>query len=175
MDTSAKIAALQRLLDLAAEIKVHDSDDPEFKTWKNTVERTLIRVYGQPSPEVEQFNKLRFFYQAIIMALGEDYSHEHRRCFDRDFQILTSSIRSYVDELEQSAPTVPAIDAPALVEPRIARVFISHASADAPLVRSSSICSRSSASNTNRSSVVPSPVMESTWATTFWMPSRRNF
>lgn len=134
MDTSTKIAVLQRLLDQASEITVRDSDDAAFKTWKNTVERTLIRVYGQPSPEVEQFNKLRFFYHAIIMSLGEDYSHEDRRCFDRDFQILTSSIGSYVDELQLSPVIASAIDAPELAEPRIARVFISHASADAPLV-----------------------------------------
>lgn len=134
MDTPTKIAALQRLLDMAAEITLRDSDDAAFKTWKNAVERTLIRIYGQPSPEVEQFNKLRFFYHAMIMALGEDYSHEHRRCFDRDFQILTSSIRGYVEELQQSAATGPTIDAPELEEPGIARVFISHASADAPLV-----------------------------------------
>jgi hypothetical protein len=134
MDTSTKIAALQRLLDLAEEIKVRDSDDPAFKTWKNTIERTLIRVYGQPSPEVEQFNQLRFFYHAIIMTLGEDYSHEHRRCFDRDFQILTSSLRSYIEELQQSGATTPTVDASVLAEPGIARVFISHASADAPLV-----------------------------------------
>jgi len=37
------------------------------------------------------------------MTLGDDYSREHRECFDRDFQILTSSLRSYVEELQQEA------------------------------------------------------------------------
>src|SRR5689334_12857228 len=78
MDSSSKIALLQRLLTLSDEIRVRSSSDAVFKTWKNTVERTLIRIYGQPSPEVEQFKQLRFFYQAIIMTLGADYSHEHR-------------------------------------------------------------------------------------------------
>jgi hypothetical protein len=78
-----------------------DSDDPVFKTWKNTVERTLIRAYGQPSPEVEQFRNLRFFYHAIIMTRGTDYSRQYRDCFDHDFQILTSSLRNYIEELQR--------------------------------------------------------------------------
>ena len=100
MEAAAKIALLQRLVDQAEQVKIRDSDDPVFKTWKNTVERTLIRIYGQPSPEVEQFRNPRFFYHAIIMTLGTDYSHQHRQCFDRDFQILTSSLRGYVEELQ---------------------------------------------------------------------------
>jgi len=133
MDTPSKVAALQRLLEKAEHVKVHDSDDPVFKTWKNTVERTLIRVYGQPSPEVEQFKKLRFFYQAIIMTLGADYSRQHRECFDRDFHILTSSLRAYIEEMQQEASALPAAPA-VLAEHSIARVFISHAAEDAPFV-----------------------------------------
>ncbi len=49
MTISKKIAALQRLIDQAVEIRILDSDDPTFKTWKNTVERTLIRVFGRYS------------------------------------------------------------------------------------------------------------------------------
>lgn len=59
---SDKRSALQRLLDKAAEIKARDSSDPTFKAWKNTVEQTLVRIYGQPSTQVEQFNDLVFFY-----------------------------------------------------------------------------------------------------------------
>jgi hypothetical protein len=44
MEAAAKIALLQRLVDQAEQVKIRDSDDPVFKTWKNTVERTLIRV-----------------------------------------------------------------------------------------------------------------------------------
>jgi hypothetical protein len=103
---------------------------------ENTVERPLIRVFGDGSPEVEHFKKLRFFYHAIIMSLGADYSHEHRECFDRDFQILTSSLRNYIEELQHEREQESS-GANEHVEPldrRIARLFISHASDDAPLV-----------------------------------------
>ena len=101
MNTKKKIILLQRLLDQSNEITIRDSDDPKFKTWKNTVERTIIRVFGSDSPELKQFKKLRFFYSAMVMTLGSDYSHKHRECFDRDFDILISSIKNYIDELKQ--------------------------------------------------------------------------
>jgi len=87
MKTAKKIAQLQRLLDQAAEIKVRDSDDATFKAWRNTVERTLIRVFGPNSPEFKQFSKLRFFYRALIMDLSADYSPQHREAFDRDLNV----------------------------------------------------------------------------------------
>lgn len=101
MKTTKKLAILQRLLDQSTEITVRDSNDPKFKTWKNTVERSLIRVFGPDSPELKQFQKLQFFYSAIIMTLGSDYSHKHRECFERDFEILISSIKNYIEELQQ--------------------------------------------------------------------------
>lgn len=101
MNTTKKIAVLRRLLDQSTKITVRNSDDPKFKTWKNTVERTLNRVFGPDSPELKQFQKLRFFYSAPIMVLDSDYSSEHRECFERDFEILISSIKNYIEELQQ--------------------------------------------------------------------------
>jgi hypothetical protein len=82
---------------------------------------------------------LRFFYYAMIMTLGEDYSYQHRQCFDRDFQILTSSIRNYIEEVQlepDAAP--PAINVPSGVsrepERTISRLFISHAAEDKSIV-----------------------------------------
>ena len=133
MDTASKVIALQRLLDQAQHLQVRDSDDATFKTWKNAVERALIRIFGEPSPEVGQFKKLRFYYDAVIMSIGADYSYQHRQCFDRDFQILTSSLRAYLEELHQN-PAVAPISSPESQDRRVARVFISHASADLPVV-----------------------------------------
>ena len=137
MEAAAKIALLQRLVDQAEQVKIRDSDDPVFKTWKNTVERTLIRIYGQPSPEVEQFRNPGFFYHAIIMTLGTDYSHQHRQCFDRDFQILSRHYAVTSKNCRMNRPMnalsrcrfrpQPAANAPT-------RVFISHAAPDARFV-----------------------------------------
>ena len=132
MNTTKKIALLQRLLDQSADITVRDSDDPRFKTWKNTVERTLIRVFGPESPELGQFQKLRFFYSAMIMSLGADYSHKHRQSFDRDLDILISSIGNYIEELEQDQDE----DDVELEETdgAIRKIFISHSSKDTAFV-----------------------------------------
>jgi hypothetical protein len=72
------------------------------------------------------------------MTLGADYSHQHRQCFDRDFQILTSSLRGYVEELqnEQANERLGRLPVPATTSAANAptRVFISHAAPDAPFV-----------------------------------------
>ena len=132
MDTTKKIKALKRLIDQSSQSPVRDSSDPVFKTWKNTVERTLIRVFGEASPELAQFKQLRFFYQAIVMTLGDDYSHEHRQCFERDFKVLVSSINNYIEELEQDGEA--SQNDAAGSERRVRRVFISHASQDSGIV-----------------------------------------
>lgn len=132
MNTTKKIALLQRLLEQSNEITVRSSSDATFKTWKNTVERTLIRVFGPKSPELAQFEQLDFFYHAIIMSLGSDYSREHRECFDRDFDILISSINNYIEELQQDDDDEPVVDESSVTD--IRRVFISHSSQDAVFV-----------------------------------------
>lgn len=138
MDAGRKRAELQRLLERAAEVKVRSSRDPIFKAWKNTVERTLVRIYGQPSPEVTHFHELRFFYNPIMWMGGDDFTQEHRQCFERDWQILVASIKGYIEELpdepenEETLTTNPtALDAAVVRPPRL---FVSHAASDLPIV-----------------------------------------
>lgn len=133
MNTAKKISQLQRLLDQSKEVTARDSSDPKFKTWKNTVERTLIRVFGPDSPEVEHFQALRFFYHAIIMSLGSDYSYQHRQCFDEDFEILISSIKNYIEELEQDHDDYDEADVEES-KGAIRKVFISHSTQDSLFV-----------------------------------------
>ena len=138
MSEASKHALLQRLLDQAGQITVRSSDDPVFKAWKNTVERALVRVYGQPSPELQHFHELRFFYSPIMWMAGDDFTREHLQHFERDLQILLSSLKSYVEELpggptEEIVPvSVPIAAADSSLLPP--RVFVSHALTDAPIV-----------------------------------------
>ena len=133
METSKRIPALQRLLDQSVQVTTRNSSDPTFKTWKNTVERTLIRVFGDGSPEVQHFKQLRFFYQAIMMTLGADYSREHQEAFERDFQIIIASLKNYIEELQQEQKDDSAFTVRS-GERTILRVFISHAAADFEIV-----------------------------------------
>jgi len=130
-----KIRLLKKLKTSANEIKVRSSSDPVFKTWKNTVERTLNKVFGVDSQEVKQFDNLVFFYRAMIMTIGSDYSADHRRCFDRDMQILLSSIDEYIAELEEDEEDDSELSS---VQKRavgaLEKVFISHSSKDCAIV-----------------------------------------
>lgn len=172
MNTTKKIALLQRLLGQSAEITVRDSDDPKFKTWKNTVERTLIRVFGPESPELVQFQKLRFFYSAMIMSLGDDYSHEHRQCFDRDLDILISSIGNYIEELEQDHDE-DEVD-PEEAERAIHKIFISHSSKDTVFVEELVDLLELIGLPGESIFALRSLGMESTWARTSSMRSKMN-
>lgn len=135
METAKKLELLQRLIDRSSDVTVRDSSDPKFKTWKNTVERTLIRVFGPDSPELKQFHNLRFFYRAVIMSLGADYSREHRECFDRDFDVLIASLKNYIEELQHDdhGQNGAAEDDESTSAP-MQKIFISHASKDSDFV-----------------------------------------
>ncbi len=126
MKNEKKIALLQRLIEQSGQIAVRDSSDPIFTTWRNTVERVLARIYGADSTELAHFNQLRFFYQGIIMYLGEDYSREHREQFERDFKVAIESLKGFKAEFEDF-PDLDEVESESLA---ISRLFISHSSKD---------------------------------------------
>ena len=76
MTTDKKIQLLKKLLEKASDVKNESSDDSDFKIWKNLVERTLIKVFGDKSFEVLEFKKLSFFYNPILFYLEDDHTAE---------------------------------------------------------------------------------------------------
>src|SRR6266705_2473403 len=135
MTIDTKIKSLKRLLEKASEIKNEDSDDPDFKIWKNLVIRTLMKVFGDDSFAVKEFKTLRFFYNPMISYLGEDFSHQHLVHFRRDFEtakkFITSHIEELQEELRETASTEIKISNSIST---INKVFISHSSADKEFV-----------------------------------------
>lgn len=125
-----KIQQLQKLLVQAGEITIRTSSDAKFITWKNNCERTIARTYGEESLEIQQFKKLRFFYQPFITYSGSNYSNEHRRAFDRDFEIATGLITSCINDLEDEADGLSISEDIRAVK----KVFISHSSNDIEFV-----------------------------------------
>ncbi|MDC3351653.1 toll/interleukin-1 receptor domain-containing protein [Crocinitomicaceae bacterium] len=128
MNTNKKIQALQKLLDKASELSREDSSDPDFKVWKNLVERTFIKVFGEESFETTEFRKLKFFYSPMISFLGDDHTSEHMKCFRRDFEITKKNISSYIEELDEEPKE--DIDDQNNDNAVINKVFISHSSKD---------------------------------------------
>lgn len=133
MNNKEKIRHLNKLLEKSKTVKVESSSDPDFKQWKNLVERTFIKVFGKNSTEFEHFNELLFHFQVFIITGSSDYSSDHLRCFRRDFKMLIGSIQEYIQELEEDSP--PALSEEILeAEASINKIFISHASKDAKVV-----------------------------------------
>lgn len=131
MTTSKKIELLKKLINKSSEITVRNSDDPTFKVWKNMVERTLIRVYGNESFELTEFKKLKFFYNPMMYMMGDDFTHQHRECFDRDLDMSTKLFNSLIEELSEDLEE--EVEQPSPVtssKSKIKKVFISHSSND---------------------------------------------
>lgn len=134
METEKKISLLNKLLEKSQEIKVEDSEDPTFKVWKNSVERTLIRVYGQDSFELKEFRKLKFFYDPIMWTMGDDFSREHLETFRSDFQMAIKLLKSLIEELQDDLDTEPTPSETKISDSKITKVFVSHSSKDAKYV-----------------------------------------
>jgi len=132
MNTSQKIQALNRLLEKSKDVKVEDSSDPEFQSWKNFCERTFIKIFGEKSKEVEQISSLIFFYNPSIGFLGADYSAEHLRRFREDFAILIKTINLLIEEFKEMSDE--SENKPESLPKTIEKIFISHSSQDKLIV-----------------------------------------
>lgn len=131
--SSEKIRLLRKLQEKSSSVTVENCDDPNFKSWRNLVERTFIKVFGKESTEFHHFNDLNFFYPAMVHFNDSDYTADHIRCFREDFSMLKSSIEQYIEEIEeQNNDVVETIKVN--IEKPITKVFISHASRDADIV-----------------------------------------
>ena len=131
MTIDKKMQLLEKLLEKATEIKKESSSDPDFKIWKNLVERTLMKIFGDDSFEVNEFRKLKFFYSPVVSFLGEDHTSEHLRCFRRDFDTSKKLISSYLEEFREEAMIESKDEKiPKKLVSTINKVFISHSSAD---------------------------------------------
>lgn len=132
---SEKVRLLKKLLDRADLITVESSSDLEFKNWKNLVERTFIKIFGENSTEYKHFSELRFFFQPIMWTTDSDFTADHLRVFRQDFGVLKSSITTYIEEIEEqvehSSETFESVSNGSSI---MSKVFISHASKDAALV-----------------------------------------
>ncbi|EGQ9063826.1 toll/interleukin-1 receptor domain-containing protein [Vibrio parahaemolyticus] len=133
MNKQEKLKLLRKLLEKSSIVKIESSSDPDFKHWKNLVERTFIKVFGKNSTEFEHFNDLTFYYQAFIYTSTSDYTSDHLRCFRRDYKMLIDSINEYIEELEEEKEVV-VVKQQLKVDQAINKIFISHASKDADVV-----------------------------------------
>lgn len=135
MTNEKKIELLKRLIEKSKEVVNKSSSDPNFKVWKNNVERTFMKVFGEDSHEVKEFKKLKFFYNPMMYTLGSDFTQDHIRCFNRDFDITIKQINSYIEELElEKEPEEEKKDKIEIKDKTVNKIFISHSSNDSTIV-----------------------------------------
>lgn len=129
-----KIKQLEKLLEKSSEIKREDSDDPDFKIWRDLVLRTLMKIFGDNSHQVKQFRGLKFFYNPMMSYLGADHTAEHLRCFRADFATAKKYIASLIEELQEEAKDAINATVKNSSVQTITKVFISHSSSDKSFV-----------------------------------------
>ena len=135
MNTESKIKSLEKLLEKSKTVTIENSSDPNFKSWKNLVERTFTKIYGNDSTEINHFNDLKFYYPAIVYTASSDYTQDHLRVFREDFKILIDSINEYIYELREEVADNPEKENTEGTKTEIlSKVFISHSSKDSIVV-----------------------------------------
>jgi len=133
MDVKRQINLLEKLLVKSKEIEVESSSNPTFKSWKNLVERTFVKLFGEKSVEVNQFRNLRFTYRGM-MVIGQDYSNAYRKAYQRDFETTIQSINNYIEELKEEITEESVDDNAVENNTGINKIFISHSSKDKDVV-----------------------------------------
>lgn len=128
-----KIKLLNKLLDKSSTVIIESSNDPDFKSWKNLVERTFIKVFGKNSTEFKHFIQLQFYFPAMIWTESSDYSDDNGRVFRQDFNMLKNSIKQYIEEFEEQTNDETTVVSDEN-NTTIKKVFISHAHSDAKIV-----------------------------------------
>ncbi|CAM3797670.1 toll/interleukin-1 receptor domain-containing protein [Flavobacterium gelidilacus] len=131
MKTSRKIELLNRLLEKSKDITNESANDSEFKSWKNLVERTFIKLFDTESIEVKQLNNLKFSYNGMQVS-GIDYRPSHLEYYRRSFSTVIKSIMNYIEEFKDDVEE--EIEINQNPDSLISKVFISHSSLDKNIV-----------------------------------------
>lgn len=101
MNINQKITALQKLVDSSKSIDEYNSDNPSFKSWKLQAERTLTKIFGENSIEINNFSELLFYKNLVSITMGRDYSPEHKKAFEKDLQTAIMSFENYIEEFKE--------------------------------------------------------------------------
>ncbi len=134
MDITQKITALNKLLEKSEDVRVENSSDPDFKSWKNLCERTFVKIFGEKSTEFKQFKSLNFRFNPGIWMANTDYSNDHLMSFRRDLKILMNTIKSLIEELTETVEDKVSNEMISPNNNHYEKIFISHSSMDKEIV-----------------------------------------
>lgn len=135
-----KAKKLQQVLERAATFADDKATSAAFTAWKDFTARTLTQLYGAGSFEATKFEALRFVPRAGLKVVPNTVHHQElkQKAFRRDLHIAVEAIKSYLADLtdEMNPPEQPAATSstPQATQAAPKRLFISHATVDAPIV-----------------------------------------
>ena len=135
MDNQNKLKLLNKLIEKSDTVKEKHHNNPEFKSWKNLVERTLISIYGNGSIQIGHFYNLKFFSSRISFDNRQGYEKKiaDKNAFDASFKILMTAIHEYIEELKESINTSEE-NLEKQTTSDVSKVFISHSTKDSQFV-----------------------------------------
>jgi len=122
-----KISLLEELIQKTTQLNVESADEPDFKEWQNLVDTRLKRIFGENSNQVNQFYKLNFSRNSLWM--GTSPNKENVKNLNNDIKTVARLLRSSLEELQDEI-----VNNSIGTSKRLAKVFISHATADKKLV-----------------------------------------
>jgi hypothetical protein len=134
MDTIRKTELLQTLLRKSNEISGQSSSNPKFKSWRNLVESTFVKIFGENSIEVKQLNELQFTYKGARIG-GTNYERAEIRAYSKSFEALIQTIVNYIEEFREDFKLQnSSISQDEFLKTETTKIFISHSSLDKKMV-----------------------------------------
>ena len=142
MNSLEKINLLSDLIIKGEGLEKESASTPEFKAWHHQAERRLIKIYGENSFEIVQFQNIKFLFKPMVVSLTGtplNFSPEYLKCFREGMQTAIGYFQSYISDFEYQLNqlTDEGFNIFQDVNGAIigsSKIFISHASKDKDIV-----------------------------------------
>jgi len=114
---------LQQFIEQAENLRGHNANTPEFKSWLDNVIRYLKKKYGSSSDEVRAIKRIQFFNTQMVILSGE---YENDKEFRNGIQQAILTLRNYQDDFDDETIVYK--------NNTYNKLFISHAKEDEAIV-----------------------------------------
>lgn len=103
-----KLEILTQLLDQASGITSNYYTEPRFNSWKISVEIALTKIFGENSPQLAAFRKLKFYSPSSSYSYeGNETANNHAVVFKRDFETTKLFLTQFKDSIEMHEEAGP--------------------------------------------------------------------
>ncbi|SRR5258706_871006 len=105
-----KHQVLSELSDEANKISTTFYTEPNFSSWKVSVEITLKEVFGENSTQLAAFKKLKFYSLSSFYPYeGNETAHQHTEAFKRDFETAKLFLKQFKNTIDKQTEVPLAV------------------------------------------------------------------